>query len=376
MRTLLIVGASVRAATQSAHRAGFRVIAADLFADRDTRLAAETCIRVDNYPGDFAAIRCDFPDVPLLFTGALENYPDLLREFSRTGRTLGNSAKTVQRVSDPIGLQRALRREELPCPAVRLEPPSQDDRHSWMQKSLKRSGGGQSVQRWPNEQQPSGQSFFQQYIEGQVVSAAYLSTGQACDLIGTSDMLVGCEWLGCKEFVYCGSILRNASPEERSQWKTIGDAVVREFELIGAFGVDAIVAEDGVVWPIEVNPRYTASMEIYDLAERHYSVIGAHVQACEQQATSSQRQARIAEKPPTAIGKAILYANEHLEMPSQLVSHDARIRFADLPAPGERFRPGEPMLTLIADPLENNDSVLALLKTNAQHTLRQFIRDV
>ena len=37
--------------------------------------------------------------------------------------------------------------------------------------------------------------------------------------------------------------------------------------LRGVFGIDAIV-RNGVPWPVEVNPRYTASVEVIEIADR------------------------------------------------------------------------------------------------------------
>lgn len=51
----------------------------------------------------------------------------------------------------------------------------------------------------------------------------------------------------------------------RRAFDEIGSILAAEFELAGLFGVDAIVAGDRV-WPVEVNPRYTASAEIIERA--------------------------------------------------------------------------------------------------------------
>ena len=58
----------------------------------------------------------------------------------------------------------------------------------------------------------------------------------------------------------------------------IARAVAKEFELVGVNGIDFIAA-DGVPYPIEVNPRWCASME---LVERAYgvSMFGLHAAAC------------------------------------------------------------------------------------------------
>ena len=39
--------------------------------------------------------------------------------------------------------------------------------------------------------------------------------------------------------------------------------LAKRFSLAGLFGVDAIVNDEGV-WTVEINPRYTASMELVE----------------------------------------------------------------------------------------------------------------
>src|SRR5204863_56293 len=58
----------------------------------------------------------------------------------------------------------------------------------------------------------------------------------------------------------------------------LAQTVTRAFGLVGVNGVD-FVARRGLPWAIEVNPRYTAAME---LVERAYgiSMFDVHVRAC------------------------------------------------------------------------------------------------
>ena len=104
---ILIVGASARAAAQSAARGGFRVCAADLFADRDLREVAN-CLRVRRYPADFTRVRQAWATLPLVYTGALENYPELLAAWSNDGIFWGNGADIVRAVRDPFRLHETL----------------------------------------------------------------------------------------------------------------------------------------------------------------------------------------------------------------------------------------------------------------------------
>ncbi len=67
---VIIVGASVRAAAQSAVRAGYQVLAADLFRDSDLRKCAES-IRVQDYPNGLLDVLSEWPPSDWLYTGGL-----------------------------------------------------------------------------------------------------------------------------------------------------------------------------------------------------------------------------------------------------------------------------------------------------------------
>ncbi len=84
--------------------------------------------------------------------------------------------------------------------------------------------------------------------------------------MGATWQLVGTGWTGAPAFCYAGSV-GPVEPQTHldAQWERIGSTIARRFRLVGLFGVDAIL--DGhTVWPIEVNPRYPASVEVLERA--------------------------------------------------------------------------------------------------------------
>src|SRR5206468_6904268 len=89
-QNLLILGASTRAAAFSALRAGLAPRCADYFADRDL---AATCPveRVDSEEGAEGLERAarQLPGNAWIFTGPLENHPDLVERLSQTIPLLG-----------------------------------------------------------------------------------------------------------------------------------------------------------------------------------------------------------------------------------------------------------------------------------------------
>ena len=95
MSRVLIVGASARAAAASALRAGLDPWCADLFADADLRALVPDSIRcpAGQYPSALTELLRDAPAGPLMYTGGLENHPNLVWRLAKSGRS-GETART------------------------------------------------------------------------------------------------------------------------------------------------------------------------------------------------------------------------------------------------------------------------------------------
>jgi predicted ATP-grasp superfamily ATP-dependent carboligase len=128
-----------------------------------------------------------------------------------------------------------------------------------------------------------------------------------------------------------------------------GRALVGAFGLRGLFGVDLIVS-DGVPWTIEVNPRYTASVEVVELATGR-ALVAEHARAFGVEPPGRD----VPPGPrPGCVGKVVVYAKRSfawpdwpLAIPWRLADPWALPRYADVPAAGTEFGPGDPVLTLI-----------------------------
>jgi hypothetical protein len=81
--SVLILGASTRAAAQSAIRAGLHPICADLFADLDLRGCAQV-LEVADYPRGLVAAAASAPACPWMYTGGLENQPGIVARISKS----------------------------------------------------------------------------------------------------------------------------------------------------------------------------------------------------------------------------------------------------------------------------------------------------
>ncbi len=350
-RILTIVGVSARAAACSAVRAGFSVHAADLFADADLRHLCDT-IQVRDYPAGLADALTGPHSGGWMYTGALENYPALVDAWARVRPLRGNSGEVLRQVRNPQIVADALRCSSLPCPAVAFDAGSLHGDGSWLRKPLS-SGGGLHIVHWdPHADFGPGSSndYFQQFIEGLACSAVYVAARGEAVLLGITRQLIGVAWTGAPHFQYCGSIgPLAAQPDVARQFAEIGSALARQFNLVGLFGVDAVVNSQGV-WPVEVNPRYTASVELLEWAYGIHAV-EMHVSACE----SGNLPTPCVQASQCQCGKAILFASAAFVVTANLGSSIRQAAsaawpaVADIPVPGTTIEAGLPIVTVLAE---------------------------
>jgi len=121
---LLIVGASVRSAAQAAARAGFEVTGIDQFNDRDLRGCAAV-MRVRDFPNEIPRLARRVPRCHWMYTGGMENAPELVEAISRWHPLWGTGPAALRQVRDPWQLGHVLRRAGLLFPELRSEAPQQ-----------------------------------------------------------------------------------------------------------------------------------------------------------------------------------------------------------------------------------------------------------
>jgi len=352
MPRVLIAGVSTRGFAESAARAGYDVVAVDGYGDLDL-VARAAVVRVARVRGRFSTraavaaarvLACD----AVVYGASFENHPRTVRALAGLRPLWGNGPAALARARDPRRLARVAAAAGLPAPRLRFSRPPADA--AWLVKPL-RSGGGAGVVPWhPGARLPRG-CYLQQRIVGVTGSIVFAADGRRAVPLGLSRILAGERRFGADGFRYCGSILGAAAdsqfPDDArllERAARLAQAVTAAWGLVGVNGVD-FVARRGVPFAIEVNPRYTAAME---LVERAYglSIFEIHARACAGtlpafDLTGARRGAR------EAIGKAILYARRPSAMGEAhawLADPDVR----DVSPPGTRLAPRDPVCTIFA----------------------------
>jgi predicted ATP-grasp superfamily ATP-dependent carboligase len=374
--SLLLLGASTRAAAFSALRAGLRPWCADLFADADLQSRCPVVMVRGRYPQGLADACRAAPPGPWMYTGALENHPGFVDRLSRQRRLWGNAGNILRPLRDPLAVVAVLRSHDIPCPRVCRETPS-NSAARWLVKPLA-GAGGRGIRFWDGAA-PARGTYFQENIEGEATAAVYIADGQRAHLVGVTCQLVGVGWLHAGAFHYCGSIGPLVLDADLTRaFERLGAALARGFHLRGLIGVDCVV-RDNVPYPVEVNPRYTASMEVLEYG-LGLPLLGLHRQAFQSNAPA----APVAPPVPGFVGKAILFAAQPLVFPAEGPWTIALQQgagpwdlpaFADVPVPGTRTERGRPVLSFFARATSVTSCLEALRATAADLTNRFTTKD-
>jgi uncharacterized protein len=350
--TVIILGATARAAAFSAQRAGMRPWCADLFADADlARAFPVRRVSLAEFPVALINVLAGAPDGPVLYTGGVENRPDLVERIDRP--LWGNRADVLRRVRSPFLLADTLRQAGLPVLDVRCDGPPVGDGRAWLVKPL-RSGGGVGIRPFMGQAFDLQTHYLQAYCPGLCFGAMFLGMADGSSLLLGMTHQFEAGSFGAPEFHYCGG-MGPVVPVPMGV-RRLGEILVRGFSLRGLFGVDFIYRVDpetghDACFLLEVNPRYTASVEVLErafdtgLLDLHRAVFEGRPIAW-----TPPPQA------PVVWGKAILYARKDVVFPAdgpwmqslRQSLGDGDAEYADIPHAGEHIPRGRPVLTVFA----------------------------
>ncbi len=368
---ILLVGFSTRAIAESAAKGGYDVITLDYFGDRDQKELVQnyslmrdfdpsTILRRDSGQGSGQALgfsaealltasrSLDFGAV--VYISNLENHPDVVDKLAADRTLLGNDPATLRRVRDWETLREVCRREGILIPTTLLpgEEGEANKGKRWLAKPV-RSGGGHGIAFWSGESLDEGH-LLQEHVDGLPCSAAFVTDGRRCVLLGLTEQLIGRRELGARGFTWCGNILplSQPAPEVTAAVQGMLQKLTRAFGLRGVNGVDFVLGrdEDGHLVPylVEVNPRYTASMELVEWAYG-MNVFDLHIRSFDGELPSFHTPSSATEGRPGFYGKGIVYAREDIVMP-ETAGWKARGR-RDIPFPGERIAARHPICTVL-----------------------------
>ncbi|MGL6096176.1 MAG: ATP-grasp domain-containing protein, partial [Fimbriiglobus sp.] len=353
----------------------------DLFADRDTLAICERVWKCDpaRYPDGLFELAKLAPPMPWMYTGGLENYPELVGELAKDRELWGNGPDVLRLVRDPRRLVELLGELNGLFADVRVAGDAAPTAGNWLYKPLSGSGGFEvrvaTPRDWVEVVRPHSRAYLQWHIPGEPQSVVF---GYGCSqsrTLGVSRQLVGEVWLHGRPFQYCGSVGPLDYSDDLAQGVVmLAKRLAKLVGLSGVWGVDYIATGEDQI-PIEVNPRYTASAEVFDTWP-DYPVRPWFFP----NAPKSPARIRPRFTAGKVVGKAVYYAPCPITFPAAGPWDDSLARaadvchrpdFADIPHPGDRIEPGQPVLTILTDSPTEADC-LARLKARAADLDRLF----
>jgi predicted ATP-grasp superfamily ATP-dependent carboligase len=351
----LVVAVTGRALAASAFRAGRPVVVLDCFADRDTqtaslasrRITARHAIQFDRRALLAAARELAPPErcAGLVYGSGFEGRPGLLAQLAEGRRLLGNPPEVIRLVRDPRRFFPLLEALDIPFPQVSLRPPAEPE--GWLVKHPGGAGGSR-VRHADRRPVPAG-SYWQRFEPGRVLSALFLADGRSSALIGVNEQWSSAVRPG-SPFLYGGAVGGLRLPEPLGpELRLKLDSLVRAAGLVGLNGLDFLLRE-GQWRALEVNPRPTATMELYD-ADYPEGLFWRHIRACQGELPEGRA-------APGSRAHQVIHAAAALEITGSFSFPDW---CRDLPEPGTRFAPGDPVCTVHAAAADA-DQAVALLR--------------
>jgi predicted ATP-grasp superfamily ATP-dependent carboligase len=335
---------------------GYQVDALDAFGDLDLQALVKCYSLKRDFQHSFSAAALFAASRQLAFDGVaytsnLENHPEVIRRFARHHQVIGNPAEVLARVRHWPTLFATLAQAGFRVPETIYDGDTRraDPARTWLRKPVA-SGGGHRITFWRNEVSLGRGFMLQEYVPGQACSASFVANGRECVVVGLTEQLVGQPEFCAQGFGYYGNLLPLNAARDPAIGRTILDQaqqiaalLTREFGLVGINGIDFVLSGNQVCLT-EVNPRYSASME---LIERAYGLpmFELHVQAVMQgELPRFDLTTRLADE--LFHGKAILFAERDALALNTLNWLERGIR--DVPIPGESLTQGGPICTLLA----------------------------
>jgi len=344
----LIISQSGRALAASAKRAGIDTHVIDLFADEDTYEVTLSNHSVTGFSGGnnaealieiVAEYTSNNPDLHIVIGSGFEECPELLAELEQRFSVIGNHSSVVSQVKDPSFFFKRLGELALPCPGffTNKDKPA-ESKKGILKKTIGGAGGGH-VRHYKQGMTLDSTCYLQVFLQGKNYSVTFLADGNLFHVLGFNETWV-CNENG--DFTFAGAVSNaNLSNELCLQVTDAIRQLVPSFNLKGLCSLDFIVEETGQYSILELNPRPTATFELYEDKE---SLFVQHLAAFN--GTMPEPEAYSDHELGQGLSRAlrVLYARKNFTIP--------RLQWPgwvnDRPKPGKAIASGEPICTICA----------------------------
>ncbi len=383
-RSILLVGASVRWAAQSAAAGGYRVAGMDLFGDLDTRAA---CARFEKItPAEYAAPHklaesiaklADQERATVVWIGGLRAavHAPCERDILTHDERAALARSVGFRVPETF-----LAKDGRRPPGAR-----------WLVKEPASTGGlGIQFEHHGATRTIPPAAILQRWIPGRPVGLVALADDRGVSLLGMTRSIH--HRTGHLPFVYAGS---RTLPDDRavpwSAMQSMCERFVKTRGLRGLFNLDWIHDRQNQWWLLEINERPSASCEVLERAMRQNghcagndSLMRWHFAAVQSRSNTAKPCSRSTTNTPLPSSsihvKRIVYGRWHgqvhlstLARTWQLAAGEPydgeappRLQIADIPADGTPVQRGQPIATLLIDSESETPALAKILRRGIQ----------
>lgn len=362
---VVLIGASVRSAAQSARAGGFKVIGLDQFGDRDTIAACHEFAALDDAPR-VAELLLRYPDAPVIQVGGLSGLDNWLVVNPVARPRLSISLDTVQKLAMPDILRNLARQSGFRFPETseandvtirRLirerTMASAPVRRRWLFKPTGGSGGV-GIHWFHPDFRPQSPGWFQEWVPGRSFGATLRIRSGSTNLLGVCrssfhrlSSSEGQAPFPTHPFVYAGSYGPIAIfPHLADALRLLGAAIFASSQLEGLCNVDFLVDRNDQPWLVEINPRWSGSSELIERALKIESLMGAVIRPDEHPAFSQK------DETGAPLMKKVIFARRtfRFRLPEFAKMVMPSVQVADVPEEGSEIGVGMPACSLIGNP--------------------------
>lgn len=344
------------------------MITVDGFADLDTLKASAISWCLPLKCGAFednlvvtclSRIQADLPDAYVLLGAGAEHYANWI-ESTTHWKICGNTALVMQSINDPITFFGRLNDLSIPYPDISLQDEDMPALAGWLYKCVNCCGGAGIRRARPGKLSANG--YWQKEIRGEPISALYITDGHHRMCLGFNSLhtrILGQDYI----YAYQGATA-NMSIDEETYFKSDNyvKKIIDSFNIKGVFSVDMIMdTSPGKmdVYVLEVNPRVSATFELYERINSHLNLVDEHIRVCEgERLFEFTLDKRVA-------AYRIVYADRECVVPPDI---NWPQWCKDLPETGRHIRLYEPICSVFVDAGEG--SVQRLLDERERNILQ------
>lgn len=365
--SIIIAAISSRIYVEAAVKAGYDVIAIDAFADTDVEKLAKKSFQVGLVENQLDSKQLiQILDnmslqhiVGFCYGAGFERHANLLTQINKRLRVLGNPPSVVDDCKLPAKFFATCKQLHIPFPEVAHNMPL--SRKGWLVKRVGGSGGSHIKLLVDTPVSQNTDMYFQKQLQGMPISCLFLAGKHGVDIIGVNE-----QWLDSSNkepYRYGGAVSQaDINPKAKLRLVEYVKQLADATGLIGINSCDAI-CDGEEVYVLEINPRLSASMDLY----RKDSLMEKHIAASLMTLESSEM--TFVDNEEISFAHQIVYATHPLKLKNDIIWPEW---VRDIPMPGSEFYEGMPVCTVISE-AENAAQAKALVIDRASTLKRKFL---